>query len=234
MTKNTTLALTLFSCAFTACVLDPPPDDVAETQSALCSPITCNDHNPCTVDTCVGSSCWHRPVVCLQVDQCHTGFCSPLNGTCSYPNKPDGTTCDDGNLCTQTDTCQAGTCTGGNPVVCVASDPDHEGFCDKSVGVCEILPCELDSPVHGWGEPTSFSADPGYCSNLAQSLLYQNYRVQDNFLYLPVDSTEELTEILEVDKVPNSCAFYVAANFGGYISDCYISFFVNIASDVQP
>jgi hypothetical protein len=48
-----------------------------------------------------------------------------------------GTACDDANACTRTDTCQAGTCTGGNPVVCAASDQCHAaGTCNPATGAC--------------------------------------------------------------------------------------------------
>ena len=67
-----------------------------------------------------------NPVVCTASDQCHdVGTCNTSTGVCSNPPKANGTACSDGNSCTQTDTCQAGTCTGGNPVVCTASDQCH-------------------------------------------------------------------------------------------------------------
>src|SRR5262249_40908525 len=38
------------------------------------------------------------------------------------------------------DTCQGGTCTGGNPVICQASDQCHDaGTCDPSTGICTNL-----------------------------------------------------------------------------------------------
>ena len=52
-------------------------------------------------------------------------------------NQPDGTSCDDGDVCTRTDTCQGGTCVAGDPVTCVASDQCHEtGVCDPHTGAC--------------------------------------------------------------------------------------------------
>src|SRR5262249_50719633 len=56
---------------------------------------------------------------------------------CAHPVFADGTTCNDGNLCTQTDTCQSGTCIGTNPVVCAAQDQCHTvGTCATGTGVC--------------------------------------------------------------------------------------------------
>jgi streptogramin lyase len=88
--------------------------------------------------TCIGGN----PVTCTASDPCHVaGVCDPVTGTCSNPAAPDGTACSDGNGCTQTDTCQAGTCTGGNPVVCVASDQCHlAGACNPGSGTCTNPP----------------------------------------------------------------------------------------------
>jgi cysteine-rich repeat protein len=100
----------------------------------------CNDGNSCTQsDTCQSGTCTgQNPIACGAPDQCHgPGACNPVNGVCSFPNKADGTACNDGNGCTQTDTCQAGTCTGANPVVCAAPDQCHTaGACNPATGVC--------------------------------------------------------------------------------------------------
>jgi len=56
---------------------------------------------------------------------------------CSDPANPDGTPCDDGNLCTQTDQCLSGACVGSNPVACTAADPCHAaGTCEPASGLC--------------------------------------------------------------------------------------------------
>lgn len=101
----------------------------------------CDDLNACTqtdacnsTGTCVGSN----TITCSALDQCHVaGLCNPSTGTCSNPNKPDGTGCNDSNPCTQTDGCVSGTCVGGNPVVCPPPDQCHNaGQCDTTTGVC--------------------------------------------------------------------------------------------------
>jgi len=101
---------------------------------------SCDDGDECTqTDTCQTGSCTGAdPVVCTPLDQCHNaGTCNPSTGNCSNPEKPDGTSCDDNDLCTQTDTCQSGTCTGSDPVVCTALDQCHEaGTCNPSTGNC--------------------------------------------------------------------------------------------------
>ena len=100
----------------------------------------CDDGDACTqTDTCMAGSCTGMsPVTCPAPDQCHQqGTCNPATGLCSNPNKPDGSACDDGALCTQTDTCQSGACTGGDPVTCTPSDDCHAaGACDPATGAC--------------------------------------------------------------------------------------------------
>src|SRR6202008_4000973 len=89
-------------------------------------------------DTCQAGSCsGSNPVTCTASDQCHdAGVCNAITG-CSNPNKADGTSCNDADLCTQTDTCEAGICTGSNPVTCTASDQCHDaGTCDAQTGLC--------------------------------------------------------------------------------------------------
>src|SRR5262245_28240255 len=100
----------------------------------------CNDSNACTrTDTCQGGTCTGgNSVVCTASDQCHVaGTCDTATGQCSNPAAMDGTVCNDSNACTRTDTCQGGTCTGGNSVVCTASDQCHvAGTCDTATGQC--------------------------------------------------------------------------------------------------
>jgi hypothetical protein len=115
--------------SLTGCSNPPAPDGTP-----------CNDGNACTpTDACQGGLCTGTSgVVCAALDQCHdVGACDPLAGTCSNPAKPDGSTCDDGNLCTQTDTCAGGACAGANPKVCAAQDECHlAGTCDPATGSC--------------------------------------------------------------------------------------------------
>jgi hypothetical protein len=129
-------------------------------------PLTCDDDNPCTTDTCDAvAGCQHPAVangtacvdgtVCNGAETCQAGVCTagtaltcdndnpcttdtcdPVAG-CQHAAVTNGTACSDGNACTQTDTCQAGACVGGNPIACVAADQCHvAGTCDAATGVC--------------------------------------------------------------------------------------------------
>jgi hypothetical protein len=121
-----------------------------------CDATECDDGDVCTTDTCESNQCAHTavPNCChdatdcpASTDQCKVATCTA--NRCGFGNKADGTACDDGDACTQTDTCQAGACTGGNPVVCTASDQCHvAGTCDPATGTCsnpaktDGTPCE--------------------------------------------------------------------------------------------
>ncbi|EYF00107.1 Hypothetical protein CAP_1358 [Chondromyces apiculatus DSM 436] len=121
----------------------------------------CDDGNPCTTDTCVGSACQRvnntaacsdgnactdgdvcqggscvggTPKTCTAIDGCHAaGLCDPTTGMCSTPTLPNGTACDDGNACTQVDGCQGGSCVGQAPVTCPEPQP---GTC-RLQGACD-------------------------------------------------------------------------------------------------
>jgi hypothetical protein len=78
-------------------------------------PVSCNDDNTCTADSCDGQA------GCRTIDL-------------SAP-------CDDGQSCTVNDACIDGVCSGA--VGCLCSDGDGDGFADCSSGACDPsgLPC---------------------------------------------------------------------------------------------
>ncbi len=94
----------------------------------------CTQSDACQQGTCTGAD----PVVCEALDQCHLrGTCDPATGTCSQPEAPEGTFCDDQNACTDEDSCSQGVCAGVDLVPCRASDECHlAGTCDPATGEC--------------------------------------------------------------------------------------------------
>lgn len=66
--------------------------------------------------------------------------------SCSKPPAPDGTPCNDGNLCTRVDTCQGGVCVGSSPIVCSVLDVCHPGSCDPGTGLCSSPPAPDGTP----------------------------------------------------------------------------------------
>ena len=106
-------------------------DDNAKSGSCVSNPTKCKAPDKCTVAACDATTglCVFTPVVCTASDQCHVpGTCDLATGQCSNPPAPDGTACNDGNLCTF-DNCQAGMCTPFIGKTCPAG-------CDPATGMC--------------------------------------------------------------------------------------------------
>jgi cysteine-rich repeat protein len=123
----------------------------------------CDDGNACTRgDACAAGACRGADaVVCRAQDPCHdAGICDPATGLCSNPAKPDGTACDDGEVCTVADACSGGTCTAGP-----RTDRDADGSCDVR-DVCPDVydPSQLDRNGDGVGDACECTAPaPGRC-----------------------------------------------------------------------
>ncbi len=125
------------------------------------TPVTCNDNNACTIDTCDEDAkrCVNNPIpnclscttdtdcndhnACTQ-DKCVSSKCefTPLNGT----------PCNDGNQCTANDLCKSGVCQPGPPVTCAPKDCFF-AFCDPVLG-CHYHPqpggpCDDGDPCTG-------------------------------------------------------------------------------------
>lgn len=75
---------------------------------------TCNDDNPCTVDSC-----------------------DPVEGCVTRP-VANGTGCDDGDGCTVGDVCTNGACRAGETITCGApAECELPGVCNAATGVCD-------------------------------------------------------------------------------------------------
>jgi MYXO-CTERM domain-containing protein len=130
--------------AMTCMALSPCHDvGVCEPATGMCTNpvkmngVACDDNNACTrMDTCqMGMCTGSNPVVCGASDQCHAdGVCNMMTGMCSNPNEPDGTDCDDDNMCTVMDTCTNGVCTMGTPLNCNDNNPCTTDSCDPDMG----------------------------------------------------------------------------------------------------
>lgn len=101
----------------------------------------CNDANACTSsETCQNGSCSNgTQKVCPPPDQCHNspGTCSPSTGLCSYPNKVNGTNCNDGNACSLWDACWSGVCNGTLYECYDGSDNNNNRSVDE--GTCKTV-----------------------------------------------------------------------------------------------
>jgi len=72
----------------------------------------CDDGNPCSTDTCSGTTCVSGSAACDDGNPCTDDSCSPSQG-CSHTFNANA--CDDGDACTSNDVCTAGVCAGTIP-----------------------------------------------------------------------------------------------------------------------
>jgi hypothetical protein len=116
--------------------------------------ISCDDGDPCTIDTCEGGVCVNTPIDCSAFDdQCNAGAC--VDGVCEAQPANEGQPCDDGNACTGGETCQGGECTGGGDISCNDGNACTDDSCDPATG-CINTPITCDD-----GDPcTEDRCDP--------------------------------------------------------------------------
>ena len=94
----------------------------------------CFDGNPCTEqDHCEAGQCVGLPVSCDDDDACTTDTCDPASG-CQHPPVADGTTCDDGVSCNAGDHCASGVCVPTTGPDCSDGNPCTEDTCDGNGG----------------------------------------------------------------------------------------------------
>ena len=167
-------ACTADSCGVgTGVCLNAPLSDNACTDGNFCtsgdacaagtcvgSAVSCDDNNPCTLDTCapttgcdhapqttgcddgnpctVGDSCIESVCIsgaqkdCNDQNSCTSDSCDTTSGTCI--NKPlNGAACSDGNFCTEPDACTDTVCTG-KAKNCDDSNSCTNDSCDPASG----------------------------------------------------------------------------------------------------
>lgn len=137
------------SCRDGACI-NEPIDSVSilsENNSTAVSssealmaghPHSCDDHDPCTVDTLNGTKCEHKPKICddgkaSTFDYCYGGVC--YNTT---------TSCDDGNPCT-IDSYNGTSCVH-TPKNCNDGNPCTYDECDRKIGCYNPWKCDDGNP----------------------------------------------------------------------------------------
>jgi hypothetical protein len=87
---------------------------------------SCADSSVCNgLERCQGGFCTAgTPLDCKDTNPCTVDSCDAMNG-CQHTVLPNGSPCDDHNVCNGIDTCQGVTCTSGAPPACggLACDP---------------------------------------------------------------------------------------------------------------
>jgi hypothetical protein len=141
-----------------------PTDDGLDNQPPACAPAMCDDHNPCTADSCgADGRCVSTPVasgtacsdgnVCNGAETCTGGTCTagsapaiddgnactadscdPSAGV-THRSVADGTSCADSNLCNGSETCRTGACAAGNAPAVDDGNPCTADSCDPAAGV---------------------------------------------------------------------------------------------------
>jgi len=146
------------ACGSAGCSHQPLPDGTScsgaggpglciggSCQAAEClAHADCGDGNACNgVEICVGNQCQPGTAPsCGGETACTVAGCDARLG-CVTRNKPDGTTCSDGNAATTNDRCTAGVCSGTVP-----PPPDPEPTCDPAA--CEDGdPCTVNGCLQG-------------------------------------------------------------------------------------
>ena len=193
------------------------------------SPLTCNDNNACTTDTCNaatgcvfanntnacndGNACTRtdvcsggtciggNPVVCGASDQCHTaGVCSPATGTCTNPIMPNGTVCDDASLCTTGETCQSGTCT-----------PAHSGLNHprpRTSGYYRRI-CDRRGHDHHWYQGDQLTDADAVCVGQLTST------------FAGISTVDEICDVIDSDRrPPHGGRHHGGPGDGPYGRDC--------------
>jgi hypothetical protein len=106
----------------------------------------CGDGNACNGDEkCQSGSCADgTPLSCDDANGCTSDSCLPGSG-CQYAAVPNGTTCADGDLCDGTETCQAGSCSSGTPLSCADGNLCTTDTCLPATG-CKFTAVANDMP----------------------------------------------------------------------------------------
>ena len=140
------VAAATVTCAAGPCELTGRCDPV----TGACSPAAaapdgtgCDDGDRCTTgDRCRSGQCHPGAVTTCSAPACRRSACDPTTGACRGPvAEPDGTACEDDDLCTASSTCLAGTCVGSQRASCGQAGPCSEsGSCDPKTGKCVAGP----------------------------------------------------------------------------------------------
>jgi hypothetical protein len=122
------------------CVTDEAEDGTA-----------CEDLNPCTLnDSCLAGECVAGEAVACESGPCFIASCDEKTGECGNEPVADGSSCDDGDLCTAEDICQAGECTPGPGLECADNNPCTTDSCDPLTGCsfepADDEPCDDENP----------------------------------------------------------------------------------------
>ena len=109
---------------------------------------TCDDGDSCTEDgVCDDGFCAAGAAKCASLaGPCVTVSCDGATGECLVEPEADGTSCEDGDLCTVGSACQGAECTGGTPKCEEGTDPCKAFVCSPATGACVLEPLAGSPP----------------------------------------------------------------------------------------
>jgi cysteine-rich repeat protein len=200
------------------CTSDPCVEPTGCTHAPEPAGSFCTDNNACTVgDACDGAGACRStgPLVCNDTNECTTDTCSTVNGcvftartgnctddgnvcttdvcnagACTHPNRPNGTTCDDGMFCSVGDSCQNGSCAPGPARNCADTNACTADRCDDTLDACmhdPIIPCCGNGVPEAPGE----ECDDGNTSNSDACVTgCRNARCGDGFVRTGVEQCD--------------------------------------------
>jgi len=97
-------------------------------------------------------------------NECTNDVCNG-GGLCTHPNKPEGSSCDDGQYCTIWEACWNGSCGDGLPRTCSGGDQCNEPYCDEATDQCRTRPKPNGTPCDdGQYCTTGETCQGGSCS----------------------------------------------------------------------
>jgi hypothetical protein len=121
------------SCTVDTCA---PPNGCRNLPVSGCctTDADCADASACTVnERCDGGQCVSDPVSCNDGNPCTNDSCSPAGGCANIP-VVNGISCGDGDVCNGQETCQAGTCQPGPALDCNDANACTADACNPASG----------------------------------------------------------------------------------------------------
>jgi hypothetical protein len=105
---------------------------------------SCSDSNVCNgAETCLAGQCTAGSALnCNDQNPCTIDSCNPVTA-CAHTPRPDGSSCDDEDVCNGVATCQSAVCQGAAPLFCDDADPTTVNGCDPLAG------CTVDHTIGG-------------------------------------------------------------------------------------
>ena len=137
---------------------DPCTDDFIDPATCECvhPPRSCDDDDPCTVDTCSASGCAHAPLACDDGDACTADSCDHATGACAHQPVSSPVSCGIGACRRTVDACAGGVpqeCVPGqpSPEICNGVDDDCDGLVDENRirASCVVMPRVVRVPPRG-------------------------------------------------------------------------------------